>query len=214
MQLNSLPNWQGPHFDTSQAPVHPALSERELWLWPSVMTASDGHELMALLQRELSWSQPKIRLFGKVVAIPRLQSWVGDPQATYTYSGRRLSPLPWHPCLLALARGLGQRLQLRFNSVLVNWYRDGQDAMGWHSDDEPELGPTPAIAMLSLGAERDLRFRHKGGDDRFTLALPHTSLLLMAGRLQQHWQHEVPRRRRVKEARLSLTFRWVNPLQA
>ncbi len=178
------------------------------------MNVQSGFALMALLQRELSWSQPSIRLFGRQVSIPRLQSWVGDPEAFYTYSGKRLSPLPWHPVLATMADQLGQVVGAPFNSVLVNWYRDGQDAMGWHSDDEPELGPRPTIAMLSLGAQRELRFRQKDRRDSFNLALPHTSLLVMAGRLQSLWQHELPRRRRVKEARLSLTFRWVKPLQA
>jgi alkylated DNA repair dioxygenase AlkB len=99
----------------------------------------------------------------------------------------------------------------RFNSVLLNLYRNGRDSMGWHADDEPELGPAPAIASVSLGALRRFRLRPRAGlvHAPLSLDLPHGSLLLMRGPTQQHWQHALPKTARPVGPRLNLTFRWV-----
>lgn len=163
----------------------------------------------------LPWRQEHIRLFGRERAIPRLQCWIGDVHAVYRYSGLTLQPEPWPPHLAALKQRLEQKTRHSFNSVLCNLYRDGQDSMGWHSDDEAELGPAPVIASFTLGATRRFQFRDRHNrHDRITLDLPHNSLLLMPAGLQAEWQHQVPKTRRPTGERINLTFRYVYPLAA
>ena len=161
---------------------------------------------------ELPWTQPAVEVYGRHHPVPRLQSWHGDPEAEYRYSGLTLTPEPWHPLLADLRARIERLCATRFNSVLANLYRDGRDSMGWHADDEPELGPEPWVASLSLGAERDFALRRKGETRMaFKWPLAHNELWLMAPGLQHHWQHSLPRRKRVAHPRLNLTFRWVGP---
>nr|KAJ9632718.1 hypothetical protein H2204_007805 [Knufia peltigerae] len=151
-------------------------------------------------------------MFGNWVDSPRLSCWIGDPQARYRYSGAEFVPHPWPPRLSALrdrlqAEGLG-----RFNSVLLNRYRGGGDYMGWHSDDEPELGPAPLIASLSLGAARRFLLRRRDDTTRKAeFLLAHGDLLLMGGATQRHYQHALPKMARVQGERINLTFRWITP---
>lgn len=169
-------------------------------------------ECFQRLCAELPWEQPAVEVYGRHHPVPRLQSWHGDPEAEYRYSGLTLSPEPWHPLLADVRARIEQVSDIRFNSVLANLYRDGRDSMGWHADDEPELGPEPRVASLSLGAERDFALRRKGETRMaFKWPLAHNELWLMEPELQHHWQHSLPRRKRVEQARLNLTFRWVQP---
>ena len=175
------------------------------WLAPAHADA-----LFARLQETVPWENHRIRMFGREVASPRLSCWIGDPQATYVYSRTRFEPHPWSPVLAALNERVGDACGVRFNSVLANLYRDGADAMGWHSDDEPELGERPVIASLSLGATRRflLRTRRGRGDaHRLELRLAHGSLLRMGGDTQRRYQHALPRRAGVTAPRINLTFR-------
>ncbi|MDR5858637.1 alpha-ketoglutarate-dependent dioxygenase AlkB [Halomonas eurihalina] len=169
---------------------------------------------LARLDAELDWQRPSLRLYGREHPIPRRQVWMGD--ASYRYSGRHFAPDPWHPCVLAIRDAVQRRLadsgvKARFNSVLLNRYADGRDRMGWHSDDEPELGESPLIAAVSLGTDRPLRFRWK---DRhapaFNVDQPHGSLLLMGAGIQARLEHSLPSRQR-QGLRISLTFRWIAP---
>ena len=173
--------------------------------------------MFAGLRQAIAWENHRIRLFGREVASPRLSCWIGDPGAAYTYSRSRFEPQAWPTALAALRPRIGQACGARFNSVLANLYRDGNDAMGWHSDDEPELGPRPVIAALSLGAARRFRLRRRSArgeparpGETIELLLPHGSLLRMAGDTQQTCRHELPRMRQLAEARISLTFRHVD----
>jgi alkylated DNA repair dioxygenase AlkB len=161
------------------------------------------------LRRELEWRNQEIMLFGKPVMQPRLMDWYADPGVTYRYSGLTLAPKPWPAVLLALRERLEAHCRASFNSVLCNAYRDGQDSMGWHADDEPELGPEPLIASLNLGATRRFRVRPKGGGDSLGVDLESGSLLLMSGRSQADYQHAVPKTRRAVAPRINLTFRRV-----
>lgn len=175
------------------------------------LTTNASHCLFQHLQSEIEWQQPEISLFGRSVAIPRLQAWIGDSGADYRYSGTRFQPSAWTSDLDALRSRLSQELNRPFNSVLVNLYRDGQDCMHWHADDEPELGDAPCIASVSLGAIRDFRFRHRAGQQKsLTLPLGDGDLLVMGGDCQRHWQHCLPRRKRVTSARINLTFRYIS----
>ncbi len=172
-------------------------------------TAAD--DLEARLTDELDWQQRTIRLFGREVMQPRLVAFHGRAGVRYRYSGRTLEAQAWPDSLALLAERLSTELGSPFNSVLCNLYRDGQDAMGWHADDEAELGDDPVIASISLGAQRRFRLkpRDSGAVDCEPLLLEpqHGSLIVMAGDLQRHWLHCVPRTRQRVGPRINLTFR-------
>lgn len=162
----------------------------------------------ARLREEVTWERHRIVMFGREVDSPRLSSWVGDSDAVYTYSHTRFVPRPWTPSLAALRDTVSVLCNASFNSVLCNLYRDGADSMGWHSDDEPELGPEPVIASLSFGAARRFRLRHRrDASQTFELALASGSLLVMAGATQRNYRHDLPKARRIVEPRINLTFR-------
>ena len=165
------------------------------------------------LRETVPWRQDKIRMFGKVHDVPRLQQWFSDDGLVYTWSGIRMEPASWLPALKRLRDKLIEETSYQFNTVLANLYRNGQDTVGWHADDEPELGKHPVIASVSLGAERDFQLRHRNRTDiaTQTIGLTHGSLLLMSGTTQQCWKHCVPRRKRVEGERVNLTFRYVVP---
>ncbi|NVK39960.1 MAG: alpha-ketoglutarate-dependent dioxygenase AlkB [Oceanospirillaceae bacterium] len=185
------------------------LADAELLLYRDFVAADEQQRLLQRLLDEVSWRQDLIRLFGRDCRIPRLQQFQGDPGLGYRYSGLRLEATPWHPLIASLRQRIAAIEPTAFNCVLLNLYRDGDDSMGWHSDDEPELGLNPVIASLSLGAARDFVLRHRQNPEqpRVSLRLEPGSLLLMRGPTQHHWQHALPRRRRVQEPRANLTFR-------
>jgi len=167
--------------------------------------------LQRTLRDDVPWEVHRIRMFGRQVDSPRLSCWMGDPAARYRYSGTEFVPQPWHPALLPLRDQLSAFCGHAFNSVLLNRYRDGDDGMGWHSDNEPELGPAPVIASVSLGAPR--RFLLRRRDDHAKKAevlLDHGDLLMMGGQTQRHYQHSLPKSARPLAERLNLTFRWIN----
>ena len=178
---------------------------------------SNTSELFEELEATAAWAQQRLRIFGREQLTPRLAAWYGDTEARYRYSGLSLQPLPWLPALQAIREQLQTALTLPFNSVLLNWYRDGRDGMGLHADDEPELGPRPVIAAVTLGAERPLVFRPRASRlDRpalkpLRLSLADGSLLVMAGDCQRYWRHELPKSRRPLAGRISLTYRQINP---
>ena len=173
------------------------------WLAPAAADA-----LFAGLRERVAWECHRIRLFGREHASPRLSCWIGDPDASYRYSGTRFEPHPWPAVLLPVRARLREELRIDFNSVLANLYRDGRDAMGWHGDNEPELGARPVIASLSLGATRRFVLKDRGDPDRrLALDLPHGSLLVMSGETQRNYRHALPRTAKPVGARINLTFR-------
>lgn len=200
------------------------------WLPPPRASA-----LQEQLGAEVPWKQEAITLYGRRHPLPRLTCWMADPGCGYRYSGLDNALESWSPAAAQLRRQLQALTGWRFNSLLLNLYRDGRDTMGWHADDEPELNPAAPIASLSLGASRDFRLRPRPSprpapglpppegystatantDDSpcapFNLELGHGDLLLMEPPSQLWWQHAVPRRLRVQEERLNLTFRVVRP---
>ena len=194
-----------------------SLPQADLLFDPAFLPATAAENLLAQLTAEIAWEQRNIKIFGQEIPQPRLTAWYGDPAARYTYSGLAWEPRPWTPALLALRQRVETATGARFNSVLLNLYRDGRDSMGWHADDEPELGPAPAIASLSLGATRRFRLRPSRigpTHPSLSLDLPSGSLLLMRGPTQQYWQHALPKTARPIDTRLNLTFRWVTPAAA
>lgn len=146
-------------------------------------------------------------MFGRSVSIPRLHCWFGDPGTRYSWSGLTLDPLPWPATLMEVRRRAEGLSAHRFNAMLANQYRDGNDSVGWHSDDEKELGPAPVIASISLGVTRKFQLQHKRHRKTFNLPLEHGSLLVMAGSTQQYWRHQIPKEKKVLGCRVNLTLR-------
>lgn len=194
------------------------LPGADLALMPQWLAPDQADALLATLVAEVPWETHVITLFGRKVAAPRLSCWMGDEGARYCYSGTQFVPRPWLPELEALRSRLTQVCGAPFNSVLANLYRSGEDAMGWHSDSEPELGRQPVIASLSLGAPRRFQLRARrarGGGAAadvgkpVSLELAHGSLLRMAGETQALYQHRLPRCHGMAQPRLNLTFRQI-----
>lgn len=177
----------------------------------------DEAALMARLAATLPLRQETIKILGREVKTPRLTSWHGDPGASYVYSKTLFVPEPWTEELSLVRRWLFESVGVDFNGVLVNHYRDGEDAMGWHSDDEPELGPRAPddvlIASVSLGAPRRFLMRPRRESDGLggTRAwdLGHGNLFLMGGTTQRLWRHRLARTAKMVGPRLNLTFRMV-----
>lgn len=173
----------------------------------------EADALYAQLRDEVPWEQHRITLFGRTQPVPRLSCWIGDPGTDYVYSKTRFEPRPWTPALTTLRSRLEDRLGTPFNSVLANLYRSGADGMGWHADDEKELGERPTIASVSLGGPRRFLLREKGrrgGGVKSEHLLEHGSLLIMRGDSQARYQHCVPKTARPVPPRINLTFRQVS----
>ena len=184
------------------------LPEAEIAFYPSLFNKEDSDRLLTKLTQTIDWRQDWITVYGRSLPQPRLTAWVGDPGKAYTYSGITMQPSGWTDTLLDLKASVDAIAGVTFNSVLLNLYRDGNDSMGWHSDDEPELGRNPVIGSVSLGGTRQFMLRHKHQKALKTkLALNSGSFLLMQGPTQHHWLHQVPKTKRVIAPRLNLTFR-------
>ncbi|MET0281680.1 MAG: alpha-ketoglutarate-dependent dioxygenase AlkB, partial [Steroidobacteraceae bacterium] len=183
----------------------------DLRYFPQFLLQPIADRYFKRLLEELDWRQERVFVWGKWHQQPRLTAWHGDPGSTYSYSGHALTPSPWTPALDELRSHVEQAGGGRYNSVLLNQYRDHNDRMGWHSDNEPELGEAPTIASLSLGATRVLLFRHRSDKSLGVrrIELPHGSLLLMSGDTQKNWLHAIARERLPNGTRINLTFRWI-----
>jgi len=179
----------------------------ELFYLAEFLSEPLASQCFALLSAELGWQQEVVTIVGRRVSVPRLVCWHGDEGAVYQYSGLTHYPQAWTDTLLGLKQSIENVCHHPFNSVLGNLYRDGQDSMGWHADQEKILGINPFIASLSLGAERLFKIRHNKTGETVDLNLANGSLLLMGGALQHHWRHCVPKTQQPKSARINLTFR-------
>lgn len=184
-----------------------------LHLYKHFYNPIEADSLFEKLLGKIAWSEEEIIIFGKWVKVPRLMCWYGDPTAYYRYSGVDHPPLPWLKDLLSVKQKIEQQCQAQFNSVLANLYRDGNDSMGCHADDEKELGVKPTIASLSLGDERLFKLHHKKTKKTLNISLSHGDLLIMAGTCQRFWVHAVPKTKSCKTARINLTFRKIEPGQ-
>ena len=158
---------------------------------------------------ELNWLEGEIKLFGKNIKIPRLQCWYADEGCNYKYSGKMLERNNWHPTLLEIKSNVESITSQKYNSVLANYYRNGSDSMGWHSDDESMLDRDSAIASISLGQERPLYFKHKNKDISFAVKQTHGSLIVMEGETQKYWKHCIKKSKKLMKPRLNLTFRTI-----
>ena len=170
--------------------------------------SGECEQMFRSINDETPWEARNIVLFGKEVPQPRLACWYGD--LAYSYSGITLDPRPMTLTLLEVKQRCEEATSTRFNSVLVNLYRDGQDSMGLHADDEPELGPEPIIASVSFGGERNFRLRHRQSKELQQISLASGSLLVMSGLSQECWMHDVPKTKKFVEPRINLTFRYIH----
>ncbi|MFN9302313.1 MAG: alpha-ketoglutarate-dependent dioxygenase AlkB family protein [Candidatus Kapaibacterium sp.] len=170
----------------------------------------DKQQLEEVKFKNINWHHDKLDMYGKEVFLPRYSAWYGDNDKSYSYSGLILQPNKWNKGLLFLKVQIEKLTKVTFNSVLMNWYRDGEDYINWHTDSEKELGQNPIIASLNFGATR--RFLIRRIDDnsiKLEFPLKHGTLLVMKGELQHFWQHSVPKEKKVKQTRINLTFRTI-----
>jgi alkylated DNA repair dioxygenase AlkB len=195
-------------FSTNPVLTPIALEDGELWSLAQLPLSLDNGAIMQRLVQETDWRADSITLWGKQFLQPRLSAWYGT--ADYTYSGLTLRALPFTPLLLEIKQAVEQATGREFNSVLLNYYRNERDSMGMHSDDEPELGPEPAIASVSFGSTRTFVLRHKRSKRTVKLDLTDGSMLLMAGATQANWSHGINKLSRPTGPRVNLTFRYIH----
>lgn len=168
-------------------------------------------QLESIRFTNIFWKQDLISLYGKTMPLPRLTAWYGDRGKSYKYAGIKSEPNEWNKGLLYLKQEIERFADVKFNSVLLNWYRDGEDSLSWHADDEKELGINPVICSVNFGETRDFLLRRNiDKSQKITIPLEHGTLLIMRGELQHHWQHSVPKRKRVNGSRFNLTFRRID----
>lgn len=184
------------------------LKDGKLRYYPEFLSKPEADRLFELLLKSDSWKQEPIKIFGKEMMQPRLTALFGMKNKTYTYSGLKMQPLPFPNFLSNLKEKCVQVCGTDFNICLANLYRDGQDSMGWHADNEKELGHKPLIASISLGEERMFHLKHMQDKTlKYKKRLQHGSLLIMEGSTQEFWKHQLPKTQRPVEPRINLTFR-------
>ncbi|MFK7900245.1 MAG: alpha-ketoglutarate-dependent dioxygenase AlkB [Cyclobacteriaceae bacterium] len=182
----------------------------EVYFYENYLTQKEATDLFNYLKVFTSWQKEEITIFGKKILSPRLTAYYGEKE--YAYSGVVHQVIEYPGLIKKLIDRINNEYQNSFNSVLLNYYRNGQDSMGWHQDNEPELGKNPTIASLNLGATRKFSFKHIVEKER-TLSLPLTngSLLLMKGETQHNWKHQLPKTKKIVGERINLTFREIKP---
>ena len=187
-----------------------SIGSATLHYWPNFLSPDRADYYFQKFYAGTPWRSDKVVVFGKVYDQPRLTALYSDGPRSYSYSGLRLDSQPFYPELSALKEQLEKQVGHSFNSCLFNLYRDENDSNGWHADDEKELGTLPVIASLSLGELRQFHLKHKTDKTlRRSLALEHGSLLLMAGRTQKDFKHQLPKTKKAKAPRINLTFRFI-----
>lgn len=183
----------------------------DLLLCPGFFSQSEADQFLSDLSACVEWAQERSMFYGKEQPLPRLTAWYGDAEKSYSYSGIRVDPLPWIKPLVEIKIRIEAVSGVRFNSVLLNLYRNGSDSVAWHSDDEPELGENPTIASVSFGQKRVFHLKHKHlKSENLKLLLSHGSFLLMRGETQKNWLHQVPKSKREMAPRINLTFRHIS----
>ena len=194
--------------EKNNTPIKLALPDANITYYSSFFSPDESSEYFQILLNEIEWQEDDIKVFGKTYKQPRLTALYGMNNASYRYSGITMFPKPFNSILKEIKTKIEEITEIKFTTVLLNFYRDGSDSNGWHSDDEKELGENPLIASISLGAERTFRLRHKKDKtQKKNLILQHGSLLIMKGETQHHWQHCIPKSKKDIKPRINLTFR-------
>ena len=199
------------HTSTKVNTIQYDLPDANVILYEGLFTQKESETLQKKLIEKIQWRQDKIRMFGKLIDQPRLTAFYGDVNKPYSYSGIIMTPLAWNEDLLQIKSRVEKFANSQFTSVLLNYYRNGKDSMGWHADDEKELGQNPIIGSVSFGESRMFQMRHKSRKELKKVNIPLTngSLLLMKGATQHFWQHQIPKTISQIESRLNLTFRTI-----
>ena len=162
-------------------------------------------QVLKKIENAVDLQYHNIKIFGKEIKEPRSTSFLSTKEMTYKYSGVQRNGLPYPPVILQIREKIEKEVHCKFNSCLINSYKDGQEYMGWHNDNEPELGKKPNIACVSLGSERDFQF--KSSNLQYDIALKSGSLFLMRDSFQEIYKHQLPKRLKLKDRRISLSFR-------
>ncbi len=183
--------------------------EGEMYYWQNFLNVHDCANLYNELLVNVPWKNDELVMFGKLIKTSRKVAWYGDEGKVYTYSGKQKRPLSWSPELTKIKRLVEHATGFEFNSCLLNLYHNGEEGMGWHADNEPELGNQPMIASLSLGATRKFSLKHNTTGEKVDIILESGSLLIMKGKLQHCWKHALPKSKKVKSPRINLTFRQI-----
>lgn len=182
----------------------------EALMFPHFFSEEENERYLQTLLKETSWRQDPIVLYGKEIMQPRLTAWYGDKLKPLSYSGITMPPVEWTSTLLEIKAKVEDAIQFSFTSVLLNYYRNEQDSVGWHRDNEKKWGPNPTIASVSFGATRTFQFRHYFNKSLKTAVdLTPGSLLLMRAETQHFWEHQIPKRKHAIGPRINLTFRRV-----
>ena len=180
----------------------------EAYLHENVFDAQECKFYLAQLMEEIDWKQEPIKIFGKAVMQPRLTAWCSNNNRCYSYSGITMQAQAFSKSLMLIKQKVDSLSEVPFSNALLNWYRDGNDSMGWHRDNEKELGENPMIASVSFGASRKFEFRNYANKNlKQTLILPSGSVLIMKGNTQQYWEHQLPKSSQVLLPRINITFR-------
>ncbi|MER2493623.1 alpha-ketoglutarate-dependent dioxygenase AlkB [Catenovulum sediminis] len=191
-------------------PQHINLPNSELYYYPNLLELGVAQQWYQWLYHSLNWRQESLVVYGKAHKIPRLQAFCGDSHFSYSYSGKKFKSEIWPQGVKQLAELATQTCGAAFNSVLANLYRDGKDCMGWHADDEAELGKAPVIASFSFGQPRIFKLKHRLSAQQYDIELSNGSLLIMAGCTQEFWYHSLPKRLKLDKGRINLTFRYIH----
>jgi alkylated DNA repair dioxygenase AlkB len=187
------------------------LPDADIVLFDEFFTKTECEKLFKNLSEKINWQQYTIKMFGKILNQPRLTAFYGEENKPYAYSGIKLTPKPWTEDLLFIKSRITKIAQINFSSVLLNYYRNGTDSMGWHSDDEKELGQNPVIGSISFGETRLFQLRHLKRKDlkKVNIKLSNGSFLLMKGTTQHYWEHQIPKTSKKITPRINLTFRTI-----
>lgn len=183
------------------------IENGEYLFYPDFFSKAESDFFLQKLKDEIEWKQESMNMYGKKVDFPRLTAWYGDNDKPYSFSGITLQPKIWTKELLEIKGKIEPLSNVKFNSVLLNRYRSGNDSISWHTDAEKELGQNPVIASVNFGATRKFQLRHINTKEKIEIELSHGSLLIMQGELQHFWQHQVPKTSKVVWERINLTFR-------
>jgi len=196
-------------FQPNIVPIVFNLPDAEIVLYEKFFDAKESLDYYNLLKNSILWKQDQIKIFGKDVNIPRLQAWYGDYDKQYSYSGITMQPLPWTHELLSIKQRVENESNTSFNTVLINYYRNGKDGVAWHADVEHELGVNPVIGSITFGQQRVFQLKHRFNKELKIITIPlwSGSFLIMKGKTQHFWFHQIPKTNKKLEGRINLTFR-------
>lgn len=185
----------------------PINLENQILFYPNFLNKDESDFYFETFLKEIEWKHEEIKLFGKKIFQPRLTAFYGDDDISYAYSGIKMDANSWSTDLNKLKNKINGQLNQSFNSCLMNLYRNEKDSMGWHQDNEKELGEKPFIASLSLGETRKFQLKKINTKEKIELNLNHGSLLIMKNELQKNWKHQIPKEKTLKDIRINITFR-------